>query len=171
MKAPRSRSFALLSALMAAAVACGGVIKNEDTSVTYATIQDAIDAALDGHTITLTPDTYSETIIIGKAITLKSTGGAAVTTIDGGGGGTKGTAPVPASPGFLTGSFDMASLAGIAFDIDGVPRGPGSTDMGAFDHPTGFVIPEPASLALLGIGATALLRRRRRSRRRARRCG
>ena len=47
-------------------------------------IQAAIVAAVDGDEIVVAPGTYFETInFIGKAVTLRSSGGAEVTTIDG----------------------------------------------------------------------------------------
>ncbi len=50
----------------------------------YTKIQDAINAALDGDTIVVRPGTYVENIdFSGKAITVQSEQGAAVTTIDG----------------------------------------------------------------------------------------
>ncbi|MHC4946169.1 MAG: right-handed parallel beta-helix repeat-containing protein, partial [Planctomycetota bacterium] len=49
------------------------------------TIQAGIDAAVDGDTVLVAPGTYVENIdFIGKAITVKSSEGAQVTTIDGG---------------------------------------------------------------------------------------
>jgi hypothetical protein len=51
----------------------------------YPTIQDAIDAALDGDTVLVAPGTYVENIdFLGKAITVKSDQGPEVTVIDGG---------------------------------------------------------------------------------------
>jgi hypothetical protein len=53
-----------------------------------ATIQGAIGLAADGDTILVAPGTYVETIdLLGKRLVIESTGGAAVTTIDGNGGG------------------------------------------------------------------------------------
>jgi len=52
--------------------------------VTYPTIQDAINAAVDGDTIQVGPGTYEENLTIGVSnLTLESTDGAAVTTIEG----------------------------------------------------------------------------------------
>jgi hypothetical protein len=50
----------------------------------HPTIQGSIDAAVDGDEIVVAPGTYNEVIdLSGKAITLRSSGGAEVTTIDG----------------------------------------------------------------------------------------
>lgn len=50
----------------------------------YATIQAAINAAVDGDTVLVQPGTYVQKInFMGKAITVRSAAGAAVTTIDG----------------------------------------------------------------------------------------
>ena len=50
----------------------------------YCSIQTAIDSAVDGDEIVVAPGTYFETInFIGRAITLRSSDGAEVTTIDG----------------------------------------------------------------------------------------
>ena len=52
------------------------------------TIQDAINAAIDGDIIVVAPGTYLETIsFLGKGITLRSSDGPSGTTIDGGGNG------------------------------------------------------------------------------------
>ena len=54
----------------------------------YTTIQSAINAAVDGDVIVVASGTYSENIdFLGKAITLRSSDGPAVTTINGSGTG------------------------------------------------------------------------------------
>ncbi|HZN40329.1 MAG TPA: hypothetical protein VFD82_16100 [Planctomycetota bacterium] len=56
--------------------------------VTHATIQGAIAATVNGDTVLVLPGTYFERIdFLGKAIVVRSTGGAAATTIDGSSGG------------------------------------------------------------------------------------
>jgi len=51
----------------------------------YATIQGAIDAAVNGDTVLVAPGTYVENIdFLVKAITVKSSSGAEATVIDGG---------------------------------------------------------------------------------------
>ena len=58
----------------------------------YCSIQTAIDNAVDTDEIVVAPGTYFETIdFLGKAITLRSSGGPDVTTIDAGGFGGLGT--------------------------------------------------------------------------------
>ncbi len=55
----------------------------------FPTIQAAIDAAVDGDEVEVHPATYNENInLLGKAITVRSSDGAGVTTIDAGGSGT-----------------------------------------------------------------------------------
>ncbi len=54
---------------------CGG------NTPCYTTIQAAVTAATSGQTVTVYPGTYTELVTIEKALTLQSTGGKAVTTI------------------------------------------------------------------------------------------
>ncbi len=87
----------------------------------YATIQAAIDAAVDGDTIQVAPGTYREAINLGvKGITLESTGGASVTTIhgqlDAGNPATKVPTVVYAGPGQAAGAA-FATIRG--FTITG----------------------------------------------------
>jgi len=64
-----------------------GPVVNTTKGLHYATIQAAIADAAAGDEIQVAPGTYLETINLNKAnLTLRSTGGAAVTTIRGGGG-------------------------------------------------------------------------------------
>jgi hypothetical protein len=49
----------------------------------YGTIQGALDAAQQGDTVLVSPGTYPENLVIGKAVSLRSTGGARDTVIDG----------------------------------------------------------------------------------------
>lgn len=53
-----------------------------DSGAPCATIQRAIDVACEGDTILVAPGTYPESPDVDKSVTLQSTGGAAVTTID-----------------------------------------------------------------------------------------
>src|SRR5262245_54984398 len=50
----------------------------------FPTIQAAIDAAPSGDTVEVAPGTYRENLVIAKSLVLRSTGGAALTVIDGG---------------------------------------------------------------------------------------
>lgn len=50
----------------------------------FAAIQAAIDAAADGDTISVCPGVYNEALVIGSELVLRSTDGAAVTSIDSG---------------------------------------------------------------------------------------
>ena len=76
-------SVALVSALIITAAVQGDIIS---VPVDQVTIQDAINAASDGDEVVVAPGTYPEVIdFSGKAITLRSSDGATVTTIDGAG--------------------------------------------------------------------------------------
>jgi hypothetical protein len=50
---------------------CGGGIVNQNTSVTYCTIQDAINNATVNDVITVAAGTYVENVIVNKPLTLK----------------------------------------------------------------------------------------------------
>ncbi len=79
------------ASLITAARAGGGglPVHNITTGTDYATIQEAINAAVGGDEIEVDPGTYVERInMLGKAITLRSVDGAATTIIDGSDGGT-----------------------------------------------------------------------------------
>ena len=59
------------------------LIVDDDGFVEFNAIQDAIDAASDGDLILVYPGIYNETIdFLGKEITVESSSGASVTTID-----------------------------------------------------------------------------------------
>src|SRR5262245_22789734 len=86
-----ARSLFVLSSVVAASVAFGsprlaaGTLNVPGDS---ATIQGAIVLAADGDTILVAPGTYVETIdFFGKQLVIEGTGGAAVTIVDGNGGG------------------------------------------------------------------------------------
>ncbi|MFT7618936.1 MAG: hypothetical protein ACI97A_002584 [Planctomycetota bacterium] len=88
---------------------------------TYSTIQDAIDASVDGDTVHISPGTYSENIDFkGKLITVRGAWGAALTTIDGGLNG-----PVVS---FVTGEGNSSVLADLTLTnglgVDGTNSNP-----------------------------------------------
>ena len=79
-----TRHIAAVAVLLAAAPVANAVIINVPGD--EPTIQAGIDAAVDGDEVVVAPGTYFEAIdFLNKAITVRSSGGAAVTTIDGGG--------------------------------------------------------------------------------------
>jgi len=65
-------AFALSSLLLAIAVPCPGMAAVREVPGQYATIQAALDAAIDGDLVLLAPGLYLENITIRKAITLAS---------------------------------------------------------------------------------------------------
>jgi len=74
----------LVVVLVAAAAPCANA-GDIHVPADYSTIQAAIDAASSGDVVLVDPGTYAENIDLkGKAITVKSTGGPSVTTLDGG---------------------------------------------------------------------------------------
>jgi len=76
-------SISILPSLLLLAVAADAETLNVPGD--HGTIQAAIDAAWDGDTVLVAPGSYPENIdFLGKAITVKSSDGAGVTTIDGG---------------------------------------------------------------------------------------
>jgi hypothetical protein len=88
---PTLRS-ALVCTLTLAATASFAATLNVGPGQPYTTIQSAINAAANGDTVLVAPGTYFENInFIGKAITVTSSGGAALTTIDGGSKGGQAT--------------------------------------------------------------------------------
>lgn len=76
--------FVALLATVLTAASAAAVIRNVPAD--YPTIQAALNASTFGDVIRVAPGTYVESLVIGAAqngVTLESTGGAAVTTIDG----------------------------------------------------------------------------------------
>jgi serine protease len=75
-------------ALLAIAPAAVLAASTLNVPAAYPTIQSAIAAATDGDTVLVAPGTYPERIdFVGKDITVQSSGGRAVTIIDGGAAG------------------------------------------------------------------------------------
>jgi serine protease len=84
---------------------CASLASTINVPADQPTIQDGINAAVNGDTVLVAPGTYTENINFnGKAITVKSSGGAAVTTIDGGNAG--------AVVSFVTGETNKSVLQG-----------------------------------------------------------
>jgi hypothetical protein len=86
----------------------------------YASIQAGVDAAMPGDTVLVAPGIYFENVLIQKSLRLRSTDGAALTTIDGNGIGT----PL-AVWGTLTETVTISgfTLTGGAFLLDSVEVG------------------------------------------------
>jgi Right handed beta helix region/Protein of unknown function (DUF1565) len=76
---PASAALAVLVSLCAASAAAADL----HVPQTFATIQSALDSAPPGATIVVAPGTYRENLLILKPVTLRSTGGAAQTVVDG----------------------------------------------------------------------------------------
>ncbi|HVQ24148.1 MAG TPA: hypothetical protein VMV01_03180 [Planctomycetota bacterium] len=84
-----------------------------DVPAQYPTIQGAIVAAQPGDTVLVAPGTYFETIdFLGKGITVQSNGGAAVTTIDGGGAGSVVTFQTHETPASVLSDLTITGGAG-----------------------------------------------------------
>ena len=106
------------AAVLTGAASAGSVLSVPQS---YPTIQAAIDAASPGDTVSVAPGTYNERINNNdKAITIESTGGAAVTTINGGGAGSvvllgANAGETPVVRGFtLTNGYSMFDSGGVA---------------------------------------------------------
>jgi hypothetical protein len=90
----------------------------------HATIQLAIDAASDGETIVVAPGTYPETIdLLGKAVTVRSSGGAQETTIDGQGNGSVVTCAGGEGPDTVLEGFTITGGTGTDPGIGGLCGG------------------------------------------------
>jgi len=86
-----------------------------EVPLTFATIQGAIDAAIDRDLILVSPGTYVENLdFSGKAITVRSTRGAALTIIDGGGAGSAVTFATGESPLSILEGFTITNGNGFA---------------------------------------------------------
>lgn len=95
------------------------LVTNTNSGNTYCTIQAAVDDATAGDEIVVAPGTYVENVLINKNLTLKSTGGAAVTTIEGiSGVGALGAIQVTSNTTGLT-----IGGAGEGFTILGIDNG------------------------------------------------
>lgn len=138
---PRSgRATALLRGLtrgcFVIAVGSSGLAKaqtNHLVPASFPTIQAAIVAAVGGDTVLVAPGTYVETIdFLGKAITVRSAGGAVVTTIDGNQVGTV--------VRFVTGETPASVLEGFT-----ITNGLGPTVAGALRAAPGGVLCAAAS--------------------------
>src|SRR5262245_13327095 len=80
------RSTVQAAVVAAMCVASGGALAaNLRVPQQFPTIQAALNAASDGDTVIVAPGTYVENLFISRPVTLRSSGGAETTTIDGGG--------------------------------------------------------------------------------------
>ena len=98
----------------------------------YATIQAAIDAATSGDEIVVAPGTYNETInLLGKAIIVRSSGGADVTMIDGQGSGSVVTCDSDEGADTVLEGFTITGGAGTDLFSDGRTWGGGMLNKGS----------------------------------------
>ncbi|MGH9616314.1 MAG: choice-of-anchor Q domain-containing protein, partial [Acidobacteriaceae bacterium] len=110
------------------------------------TIQSAIDAASPGGTIVVAPGTYQENINFeGKAVTLTSSGGPSVTTIDGGGNATVVTFANGEGPSSVLNGFTVQNGLGSLATAGGIQIANASPTI------TGNVITKNRAPAALGI--------------------
>ncbi|MFQ5654784.1 MAG: right-handed parallel beta-helix repeat-containing protein, partial [Planctomycetota bacterium] len=114
-----SLSWIVLRALIVCAPAAASGATRQ-VPADFPTIQAAIDAAADGDTVLVAPGIYPETIsFLGKAIALVSSGGAEVTTIDGGGNDVVVRFVAGEGPDSLLEGFTVTGGFNPAFDGDG----------------------------------------------------
>jgi hypothetical protein len=111
----------------ALAAGVGGPVVNEDTNITYLTLQSAIDAeeTLNGHHLTVAPGIYAENVTITKSLTITGAG-QELTILDGGGIGRVITIPtgitvtlsgVSVRNGFLSGDDGAGLYSAGALDL------------------------------------------------------
>ncbi len=109
---------AALWLLLSFALSSGPLGATLQVPADYPTIQACIDAAVDGDECVVPPGTYNETIdFLGKAITLRSSGGADVTTIDATGiGGSVVTCATGEGPDTVLVGFTITGGTGTVID-------------------------------------------------------